>query len=61
MLLKLRNFTLSKKVVDNVIFGPRAQDEIASIFRDLAGFVSNILRYSVVKQESLLTVDRLLS
>jgi hypothetical protein len=30
---------LSKKVGDNVVFGPRALEEIASIFRDMAGFV----------------------
>lgn len=39
-LLKLRNFTVGTKVADGVFTSARAQEEVASVVRDMVGFVS---------------------
>ncbi|KEZ40353.1 hypothetical protein SAPIO_CDS8201 [Scedosporium apiospermum] len=39
-LFKLRNYVLSKKVADNVIFGPGSQEKLVDIFTPMVPFVS---------------------
>ncbi|PKS11456.1 hypothetical protein jhhlp_003220 [Lomentospora prolificans] len=48
-LLKLRNYVLSKKVPDGVIFGPGSQDKLVEIFTPLVPFVS--LLNSIVRPD----------
>ncbi|KAK4126855.1 hypothetical protein N657DRAFT_640716 [Parathielavia appendiculata] len=43
-LLKLRNFTVGRKVADALFTGQRGQEEVASVIGDMVGFITHLNR-----------------